>query len=49
MDEAFVVGWRIWIWLKLVKVRIVVRWLDVRAILPEELRMIEGRLPTIRR
>ena len=40
MDEMFAVGWRIWAWLKLVKV-----W--VQAILPGVLRMIEGRLTTI--
>ena len=43
------VGWRIWAWIKLVKVWATLRWSDVQAILPQELRLIEGRLSTILR
>ena len=36
-------------WIKLVKVWASLRWSDVQAILPQELRLIEGRLSTILR
>ena len=46
MDEMYVVGWRIWAWIKLVKVWASLRWSDIQAILPQELCLIEGRLTT---
>ena len=49
VDQMYAVGWRIWAWIKLVKVWASLRWSDVQAILPEELRLIEGRLTTILR
>ena len=49
VDEMYSVGWRIWAWIKLVKVWASLRWSDVQAILPQELRLIEGRLSTILR
>ena len=47
MDDMLAVGWRIWAWMKLVMVWASLRWSDVQAILPQELRLIEGRLTTI--
>ena len=47
MDEMYAVGWRIWAWIKLVKVWASLRWSDVQAIRPGKLRLIEGRLTTI--
>ena len=44
MDDMYAVGWRIWAWIKLVQVWASLRWSDVQAILPGELRLIEGRL-----
>ena len=38
MDEMYTVGWRIWAWIKLVKVWASLRWSDVQAMLPRELR-----------
>ena len=49
MDEMYAVGWRIWAWIKLVKVWASLRWSDIQAILPQELCLIEGRLTTILR
>ena len=49
VDEMYSVGWRIWAWIKLVKVWASLRWSDVQAILPQELRLKEGRLSTILR
>ena len=49
MDEMFAVGWRVWAWLKLVKTSASLRWSDLQAILPGELRMIQGMLTTILR
>ena len=49
MDEMYAVGWQVWAWIKLVKVWASWRWWDVQAILPEELRLIEGRLTTMLR
>ena len=34
VDEMYSVGWRIWAWIKLVKVWASVRWSDIQAILP---------------
>ena len=45
----YAVGWRIWAWIKLVKVWASLSWSDVQAILPQELCLIEGRLTTILR
>ena len=49
VDDMFAVGWRIWAWIKLVKVWASLRWSDVQAIIPQELCLIEGRLTTILR
>ena len=50
VDEMYSVAyWRIWAWIKLVKVWASLRWSDVQAILPQELHLIEGRLSTILR
>ena len=49
VDDMFAVGWRIWAWIKLVKVWASLRWSDVQAIIPQELYLIEGRLTTILR
>ena len=49
MDEMYAVGWRIWAWIKLVKVWASLRWSDIQAILPQELCLVEGRLTTILR
>ena len=49
MDDMYAVGWRIWAWIKLVKVWASLRWSDIQAILRQELRLIEGRLTTILR
>ena len=40
---------RIWAWVKLAKSWASLRWSDVQAIKPEELRLEEGRLATILR
>ena len=40
MDEMYAVGWRIWAWIELLKVRASLRWSDVQAIRPGELRLI---------
>ena len=39
MDEMYAAGWRIWAWIKLVKVWASLRWSDVQAILPAELHL----------
>ena len=49
MDDMYAVGWRIWAWIKLVKVWASLRWSDIQAILPQELSLIEGRLTTVLR
>ena len=49
VDDMFAVGWRIWAWIKLVKVWASLRWSDVQVIIPQELCLIEGRLTTILR
>ena len=49
LDEPSAVGWRIWAWVKLIKVWASLRWSDVKAIIPTELRLIEGRLTTVLR
>ena len=49
MNEMYAVGWQIWAWIKLVKVWASLRWSDIQAIFPQELRPIEGRLTTILR
>ena len=46
MDEMYAVGWRIWAWIKLVKVWASLRWSDIQAILLQEICLIEGRLTT---
>ena len=38
----FAVGWRIWAWIKLVKVWASLRKSDVQAIIPQELCLIDG-------
>ena len=48
-DDMYAIGWRIWAWIKLVKVWASLRWSDIQAILPQELHLIEGRLSTILR
>ena len=49
LDEMYAVGWRVWAWIKLVKVWASLRWSDIQAILPQELHLIEGRLSTVLR
>ena len=49
LDDMYAIGWRIWAWIKLVKVWASLRWSDIQAILPQELHLIEGRLSTILR
>ena len=49
LDDMCAVGWRIWAWIKLVKVWASLRWSDIQAILPQELHLIEGRLSTVLR
>ena len=47
LDELPALGWRIWAWVKLIKAWASLRWSDVQAIIPTELRLIEGRLSTV--
>ena len=49
LDKEEIACLRIWAWIKLVKSWALLRWSDIQAIKPEELRLEEGRLSTILR
>ena len=46
MDDSEPTGLRIYAWAKLVKVWALLRWSDLQAIRPGELKLVEGRLAT---